>query len=142
MYSDREEHTPEEAPSPDGSSTSAISKKSAGIKSEYRSPPSFSPDRSLTSATNEEFAKLQIKLEYSPTPEPPMQGSTSSLKRSATDELSDRKCDGSESFGEVAVRRCVRVKKEEERQDSGLAMMEEVRQPLLHNTQDATLITN
>jgi hypothetical protein len=40
-------------------------------------------------------------------------------------------------------RRPVGKIKQEERQDSGMVMaMEEVRQPLLHNTRDATLITN
>jgi hypothetical protein len=56
-------------------------------------------------ATSKKFAKLQIKSESPPTPEPHMQRSTSSLKRPATDELPDRECKGSESPGKDAIRR-------------------------------------
>jgi hypothetical protein len=143
MYSNREKHTPEAESSPDESPTSDTREESAElwIKLESPSPPNSSRDVSPMPATSKEFAKLQIKSEspptpepyieseYPPTPEPRMQRPTSSLKRSATDELSARKRDGSKSFGKV--RRQMRFEKEEDLQDSKMAM-KEVRQPLFH----------
>jgi len=101
----------------------AISKKFAKLQIKSESPPTPEP---------------HIKLESPPTPEPYMQRSASSLKRPATDELPDRECKGSESFGKV--RRHVEFKREEDLLDSKMAM-EEGRQPLLH-IQDATPIKN
>jgi hypothetical protein len=113
----------------------ATSKKFARMQIKSESPPTPEPYiKSESPSTPEPY----IKSESPPTPEPHMQRPTSSLKRSATHELPDRKFDGSESFGKV--RRHVEFKKEEDLEDSGMAM-KKVRQPLLH-TQDATLITN
>jgi hypothetical protein len=137
MCNNREKHTSDADSSPNGSPKSAISKESAAIKLEYCSPPNFFPGRSLKSATNEEFAELQIKPESPSPPESYKQRPNSSLKRSSTDEIPD-KCDGSESFGKVTACRNVRPKIEYP-QDPGIPM-EKVRQPLFHNTQDATLV--
>ena len=83
----------------------AISKKFAKLQIKSESPPTPEP---------------HIKLESPPTPEPYMQRSASSLKRPATDELPDRECKGSESFGKV--RRHVEFKREEDLLDSKMAM--------------------
>ena len=121
MHSNRETLTPEAGSSPGGSLPSTDSKfgelpielyRQTSHESMY-SNRARSTSRSTSEAGSSrdgfplpvsiEFAKLRIKSNSSPTPEPHVRRSTSSLKRPATDEPFDRDCNESDSSGKDAV---------------------------------------